>query len=136
MDQQDNQKSKGAVLLVDDDKFLLDMYAMKFTKEGFVVHGCLSVNEAIETLRGGFEADAVVFDLIMPERDGFSLLEAIKAEKLAPKATLIALSNQMEDSDRNRATELGAAAFIVKASKIPSEVVNIVTEEIGKRGKA
>ncbi len=33
--------SKGNVLLVDDDKFLLDMYAMKFSHEGYTVHGCI-----------------------------------------------------------------------------------------------
>ncbi len=129
-------KNRGNVLLVDDDKFLLDMYAMKFAKEGFTAHGCLSVNEAIEMLRGGFEADAVVFDLIMPERDGFALLEAIRDEKLVPHAALIALTNQMEDSERARAHSLGARAFVVKASKIPSEVVNIIAEEIGKNSKA
>lgn len=123
------------ILLVDDDRFLLDMYSMKFSKEGYVVHASFSVTEALETLRGGFVPEAIIFDLVMPERDGFSLLEAIKAEKLAPKAVLIALTNQMEDSDRDRARELGAHALIVKASKIPSEVVNIVAEEIAKHSK-
>jgi DNA-binding response OmpR family regulator len=36
--------------LVDDDKFLLDMYAMKFTQAGFNVHASLSVRNALDTL--------------------------------------------------------------------------------------
>ena len=124
------------VLLVDDDKFLLDMYIMKFVKEGYIAHGCLSVSDALKTLHSGLTPDAVVFDLTMPEYDGFYLLKTIHEENLAPHAVLIALSNQMEDADRTRAKELGADDFIVKATKIPSEVVNIVTELIQKYHKA
>ena len=124
------------VLLVDDDKFLLDMYIMKFVKEGYIAHGCLSVTEALKTLHGGLIPDAVVFDLTMPEYDGFYLLKTIHEENLVPHAVLIALSNQMEDADRTRAKELGADDFIVKATKIPSEVVNIITESIQKYHKA
>jgi DNA-binding response OmpR family regulator len=121
------------VLLVDDDKFLLDMYALKFTKAGYTVHASLSVKNALDTLRGGFETDAVIFDLIMPEEDGFSLLEKIREEKLAPGASLIALSNQSDESEKKRALQLGASHYIVKASMIPSEVVDAVGVEITKR---
>ena len=124
------------VLLVDDDKFLLDMYIMKFVKEGYIAHGCLSVSDALKTLHSGLTPDAVVFDLTMPEYDGFYLLKTIHEENLVPHAVLIALSNQMEDADRTRAKELGADDFIVKATKIPSEVVNIITELIQKYHKA
>ena len=124
------------VLLVDDDKFLLDLYIMKFLKEGYTVQGCLSVSDALKLLHGGLMPDAVVFDLTMPEYDGFYLLKTIHEENLVPHAVLIALSNQMEDADRTRAKELGADDFIVKATKIPSEVVNIITESIQKYYKA
>ena len=41
---EDKKDSKGSVLLVDDDKFLLDMYAMKFSQAGYVTHASLSAN--------------------------------------------------------------------------------------------
>lgn len=124
------------VLLVDDDKFLLNMYTMKFTKEGFVVHSCLSVNAAIEELRGGFEADAVLFDITMPERDGYALLMAMRDEHLAASAKKIALTNQSTDAEKAKAIELGADDFIVKASMIPSEVVAQVRSLLGLRASA
>ena len=128
--------SKGNVLLVDDDKFLLDMYAMKFTQGGFNAFAALSVKSAIEALKGGFAADAVVFDLVMPQENGFSLLEQIRAGKLAPHAVLVALSNQSDESEKKRAEELGATRYIIKASMIPSEVVAAIGEEITKNKKA
>lgn len=119
------------VLLVDDDKFLLDMYSMKFTQAGYTVHPCFSTNEALEVLRGGVKPVAVLFDVTMPGDDGFSLLQKIKDEKLAGSARLIALTNQSNDADRKHAEDLGVHRYCIKASMIPSEVVNMVKEEIG-----
>jgi len=129
------QTSKGSVLIVDDDKFLADMYGMKFTSASYTVQTCLSVNDALQVLKSGFDPDAVLFDLVMPEHDGFALLEGIKAGKFAPHAALIALTNQSNDSDKQKAESLGADRYIVKASMIPSEVVAAVGEEIAKKGK-
>src|SRR3989338_6008318 len=44
---------KGNVLLMDDDKFLVDMYSMKFEASGYRMQACLSVAEALEALRAG-----------------------------------------------------------------------------------
>ncbi|QQG38220.1 MAG: response regulator [Candidatus Kaiserbacteria bacterium] len=126
---------KKSVLFVDDDKFLADMYGLKFTNGGFTVQACLSVADALEALRSGFQADAIVFDLVMPERDGFSFLQALRDEKLAPQAVRIALTNQSDDSEKKKAEELGVDRYVVKASMIPSEVVALVAQEIGARKK-
>ncbi|MBI4079929.1 response regulator [Candidatus Kaiserbacteria bacterium] len=130
-----NDATKGNVLFVDDDKFLADMYAMKFTTAGFVVQSCLSVNDALAALKSGFKPDAVVFDLTMPERDGFSLLDELTKGKLAPEAALIALTNMSDPAEKTKAESLGVHRYIVKASMIPSEVVQAVGEEISKRKK-
>jgi CheY-like chemotaxis protein len=127
--------SKGKVLLLDDDKFLADMYSMKFTQEGYEMNACLSVNDAIAALKKGFEPDAVVFDIVMPEHDGFDFLQMLSSEKLAPNAVRIALTNQSDDQERDKAVQLGADRYIVKASMIPSEVVAAVGEEIAKKKK-
>ncbi|OGG59467.1 hypothetical protein A2765_01915 [Candidatus Kaiserbacteria bacterium RIFCSPHIGHO2_01_FULL_56_24] len=123
----------NTVLLVDDDKFLLDMYSLKFTQEGFIVVPCFSVQEALEALRGDAKPDVILFDITMPGQDGFEFLKTIRDEKLAAGAKLIALTNQSNDADRTHAQELGAQKYVVKASMIPSEVVAMVKEEIAKK---
>lgn len=119
------------VLLVDDDKFLLDMYSLKFTQEGFTVVSCFSVHEALDALRGGAKPDVILFDITMPGQDGFEFLKLVRDEKLAPSSKLIALTNQSNDADRKHADELGAQKYVVKASMIPSEVVAMVKAEMG-----
>jgi CheY-like chemotaxis protein len=112
------------VYLVDDDHFLLDMYAVKFKAAGHDVVASQSGEELLKTLREKGPPDAILLDIIMPNMDGFQVLEAIKKEKLAPPTTkVIVLSNQGQDSDIEKAKALGASGYIVKASAIPSEVL-------------
>lgn len=124
---------KENIMLVDDDKFLLGMYSTKFAASGFLAQACLSAKEALEALRGGFSPSAILFDITMPEMDGFTFLQALSSEKLAEHALKIALTNQSDDAEKAKATELGAALYVVKASVIPSEVVNIVTDALAKQ---
>lgn len=126
------ESATGNVLLVDDDKFLMDMYSMKFGSAGFTVQACLSTEDALGALRGGSKPDAIVFDILMPEGDGFSFLETMTAESLAPNALKVALTNQSSDSEKKHAEDLGVHRYIVKASMIPSEVVEAVKEGLKK----
>ena len=123
------------VLLVDDDKFLLDMYAMKFTKEGYKVQACLSVSEALEVLRSGVRPDALLSDIVMPEHDGFFLFAAIQKENLLGEGKLIALTNQGSPEEQIRAQSLGVEKYMIKATMIPSEVVQAVTALLSENKK-
>lgn len=127
-----NDTATQLVLLVDDDRFLLDMYSTKFIQAGFGVEACQSVEEALKLLRGGLKPAAVLFDIIMPGEDGFMFLHAIHEEKLAEGARLIALTNQSNDEDKAQAEKLGVDRYVVKASMIPSEVLEMAKEEIAK----
>ena len=118
--------TKYKVLLLDDDHFLLQMYTMKFTHEGFEVQTSTSVKDALEILRHGYQPDAIAFDITMPEHDGFYFLQVLRDEKLAEHAKKIALTNQQSEPEKIKATELGADLYVIKATMIPSEVVNMV----------
>jgi CheY-like chemotaxis protein len=111
------------IYLTDDDRFLLDMYAVKFKGAGHTVTACQGGEELLEHLRKDPAPDAILLDIIMPGMDGFQVLETMRKEKLAPTAKVIVLSNQGQDADIERAKALGAAGYIVKASAIPSEVL-------------
>lgn len=111
------------IYLIDDDHFLLDMYAVKFKNAGHDVAAFNKGEELLDALRTKPAPDAMLLDIVMPGLDGFQILEKIRAEKLAPTAKKIVLSNQGQDSDIDRAKELGADGYIIKASAIPSEVL-------------
>lgn len=117
---------KLSVLIVDDDKFLLEMYQKKFKSKGFAVEVATSSEEALASLRKGTKPDVLVLDIIMPNMDGIELLENIRKEKLVPEATVIMLTNESDKDKIEKAKSLGAKGYIVKATSIPSEVVEEV----------
>jgi CheY-like chemotaxis protein len=123
------------IYLVDDDRFLLNLYAAKFKTSGEEVTGFGSAEELLANLRaaaGKQEAapDAILIDLIMPGIDGFTALETIKKEGLAKGAKLMILSNEGQEADIDRARTLGIDGYIIKASAIPSEVLAEVERTI------
>jgi CheY-like chemotaxis protein len=115
--------NKHSVLMVDDDKFLLDMYRRKFEQKGIQPELAVGSSEALQKLREGAKPDILVLDIIMPGMDGLELLETIRKEKLVPDALVIMLTNESESAKIEKAKSLGVAGYIVKATSIPSEVV-------------
>jgi CheY-like chemotaxis protein len=116
------------LLLADDDTFLLDMYVVKFTEAGHEVVAVKDGDQALAILRQGGIFDGVLLDMVMPGVGGLDLMQAIKKEQLGGKdCKYIVLSNQGEQVDINIAKEAGAVGYIVKATSMPSEVVEKVT---------
>jgi CheY-like chemotaxis protein len=124
---------KTKILLVDDDKFLLDMYALKFKTKGLEVDTMSSSASVLSKLKEGYTTDILLLDIIMPGMDGLSLLETIRKEKLIPDTTIIMLTNQADDMER--AKQLGVDGFIIKAMTIPSGVVDQVISIHEQRNK-
>ena len=122
---------KHKILIIDDDEFLLDMYALKFRQSGFDAEACFSAPEALEKIRNGLKAEAVLFDLVMPNMDGFEFLRTVKGENLLPGSKLVILSNLGQEEDVKKGMELGADDYIVKAYFTPSEVVRKVRSVLG-----
>ncbi len=120
------------ILIVDDDAFLIDMYALKFTQNNFIVSTAFNGKEAIEKLTAGFNPDIILLDIMMPEMDGFEMLEKINKENLSPKSVKIILSNKGQQSDIDTGIKLGASGYIIKASNTPAEVVSQVNEILNK----
>ena len=127
----ENQQKK--VLIVDDDEFLLEMYAVKFKESGFQVEIAKSGEAALNKMREGYVADVVLLDVVMPVLDGFELLRIIKKEQLLPKAVFIILTNLGQKEDIDRGLRLGADDYIVKAHFTPTEVVNKASQLLGKK---
>ncbi|MBA3788908.1 response regulator [Patescibacteria group bacterium] len=110
------------IYLTDDDRFLLDMYAVKFRAAGHEVTVFPGGKFVLEALRTKPPPDAMLLDIVMPEVDGFQVLETVQKEKLAPGMKTVVLSNQGLETDVEKAKSFGASGYIIKASAIPSEV--------------
>ena len=112
-----------SILFVDDDKFLLDMYSLKFSKNNYTVQTAQGPEEAIKIIRDGSEPDILLLDVVMPGMDGIELLTLLKKENFLKKTTVIMLTNQGLPDDIARAKKLNVDGYIIKATTIPSEVL-------------
>ena len=128
-----DQNKKIKIMIVDDDHFLLDIYSLKFKTRELDVLTVDGSSEALEKLRGGEKPDIILLDIIMPTMDGLELLKIMRDEKLAPEAAIIMLTNQPDETEK--AKSLGADGYIIKATTIPSEVVDQVMDIYNKKNK-
>ncbi len=111
------------ILFIDDDKFLLDMYSLKFNKAGYEVQTADTTDGAIKMLRDGYVPDVLLCDIVMPGMDGLDMVTVIRKEKLIPNAVIIMLTNQGASDDIARAQKMNVDGYIVKATTVPSEVL-------------
>jgi DNA-binding response OmpR family regulator len=120
------------ILLVDDDVFLRDMYATKFTEKGHEIESAETAEIALTKLHET-TYDVLLTDSIMPGMTGIELLTRIQsAMDIVEKPACIMLSNQSDDTDKEAAFKAGAIGYIVKAELIPSEVVAEVLKLVSK----
>ena len=103
------------IMLVDDNGDLRrGMRDYLARQEGMkVVAECPSGAEALEAL-GKVRVDVMVLDLIMPQMDGFALMEEVRRQQLANPPQIIVVSALGRDDFIMRAVQLGARFYMVK----------------------
>jgi CheY-like chemotaxis protein len=114
------------ILLVDDDAFLRDMYATKFSELGHEVEAADSPESALQKVEAERAFDVILLDMIMPGMTGVELLKIIREKYTDFEGKCIVLSNQGQQEDIESAKKAGADGYIIKAESIPSDVVKKV----------
>ena len=103
------------MLIVEDDSDTLTALAVYLDRAGFIVEATNSAESALDRLNAGFAPCALVVDVMMPDHDGWWLVETIRnAPAFATIPVLFYSGVQRRDEDRARA--LGAVAYLVKPS--------------------
>lgn len=110
------------ILLIEDDPFLAEIYVTRLEAERFAVTHARDGDEGLAKTKE-LRPDLVLLDLVLPGRDGFSVLEELKKDAATRTIPVIILSNLGEEDDIERGKKLGASDYIVKAHFTPSEVV-------------
>lgn len=117
------------ILVAEDDKFYASIYKTKLAKERFDVTVVGNGQEALEFLKEG-KPDLVLLDLIMPEVDGFSVLEEVSKNDRLKGLKIIVMSNLGSDEDINKAKNLGASDYFVKSKLSIQEMIDKVKENL------
>ena len=101
------------IMIVEDDRFLSSLMKARLEKEGFSVDQAFDGEEALAKLKSEVPA-LVILDLIMPKVTGFEVLQTISITPQLDKVPVVILTNLAQDSDIEKARELGAKEYFVK----------------------
>ncbi len=115
------------ILLVEDDQFLSSILAGSFRNAGYEVlcayDGDSAVAFAIER-----HYDVMLLDILLPGKDGFEVLAAVKGMAATKDFPVIVISNLSDPKTVERMMQGGAASYVVKAHTTPESLL----EEIKK----
>ncbi len=123
------------ILLVEDDSFISGMYQTKLANLGYEVEVIEDGQVAWERLQRDPLPDLVLLDIVLPQRDGFEILAAIRKQRRTKDLPVILLTNLGQKPDVERGTKLGADEYIIKAHYTPTEVVEKITKVLKERAK-
>lgn len=113
---------KKRILIVEDDKFLGSLLARKLEKEEFIVSLATNGVEALNKINESLP-NLILLDLILPNMNGFEILEILKKNQKTKDTPVIILSNLGQKEDIEKSLKLGAADYFVKAYSTPQEIV-------------
>ena len=104
------------ILLVDDEKDILEFLSYNLTKEGFIVKTCLNGSSAIKVI-DEFQPNLIVLDVMMPGMDGIETCEIIRANSNYDDIIIAFLTARSEDYSQVAGLEAGADDYINKPIK-------------------
>jgi DNA-binding response OmpR family regulator len=101
------------ILLVDDDREVLQMTALLLRSDGYDVATAASGEEALYAVREA-TPDAVLLDINMPGMDGWEVLRVLKEDRRTADIPVVVFSVNFEVREKLRALQQGAADYVVK----------------------
>ncbi len=120
------------ILLVEDDELIASSLETGLTNRGFRIKLAKNGRYAMEFLKNEIP-DLVLLDIVMPEVNGFEVLQHMKMRADCCKVPVIVLSNLSTDIDMNKAREMGADNYIVKSNYSLSELVKKIKACLEKK---
>jgi CheY-like chemotaxis protein len=119
------------ILIVEDEKIMLDLLQRKLTAEGYEVSVAKDGDEGIRAMKE-LRPDLILLDIIMPKMGGFEVMEEMNKDKELKNIPVIVISNSGQPVEIDKAQQLGAKDWLIKTEFDPQEVIDKVVKQIGK----
>jgi DNA-binding response OmpR family regulator len=116
------------ILIVEDDRFIGEMYVRSLKKAGYDVDWMVDGNDGLIAARNK-PYDLVLLDVMLPERRGSEILDALRGEEdLIPNSRVIVLTNFEQDDESRMAMESHADAYLIKAEITPTKLLSVIQQ--------
>jgi DNA-binding NarL/FixJ family response regulator len=114
-------KDRKKLLLIDDDPNLILLVKDYLEFRGYEVTTADNGREALDVLEGDLP-DMIICDIMMPEMDGYALIEQVRGDRRTSWIPVLFLSAKGQSQDRIKGLNLGADVYMVKPFE-PEELV-------------
>lgn len=116
------------IVIAEDDVLLLKFYIKKLEQQGYELISFKSGAGVFDEVKTE-KPDLIILDLIMPEKDGFDVLEELNQNAETKKIKTIIISNLGQDSDVKKVIQLGANRHIFKGDFSLADIPEIIAKE-------
>ena len=110
------------ILLVEDDSLIVKIYSTRLKADGYTILSADNGEDGLSMAEKEIP-DLILLDVMMPKVDGFTVLEKMRANAALKDKPILVYSNLAQDTEIDKAKQLGATEFIVKANISPTELV-------------
>lgn len=126
--------SVKTILCIEDDRFIGEMYVRSLRKAGYAVDWMVDGNDGLIAARNK-PYDVMLLDVMLPERRGSEILEALRGGKkdLIPTTKVIVLTNFDQDDESRLAMQHNVDAYLIKAEITPKKLLSIITKMTADR---
>ena len=114
------------ILVVDDEKDIVEMLSYNLRKEGYHVVAATNGREALAQAKSR-HPDLILLDLMMPEIDGLQVMKELKRDKSTEAIPVLFLTAKGSETDEIVGLELGAEDYIVKPISIGKILARVRT---------
>jgi DNA-binding response OmpR family regulator len=124
-----DDKTLKRILLVEDDDSLASVYETRLQAEGFDVRRVANGEDALATALT-YKPDLVLLDVMMPKVSGFDVLDILRNTPETANLKVVMLTALSQDSDKERAQQLGANEYLVKSQVVIADVIDKIREQL------
>ncbi|HUZ93189.1 MAG TPA: response regulator [Candidatus Paceibacterota bacterium] len=122
------ERTRNAIV-IEDDRFLSSLIKARLEKMGVTVSQAFDGAAAITAIAKQ-KPDVIVLDLVMPRMTGFEVLEKISSSADLKNVPVVVLSHLAQESDIEKARQMGATAYFVKVKVSIDDVLAKIAELI------
>src|SRR3989338_1807076 len=121
---------KKIILVIEDDKILLDFYKNMFSLNGINVFFAKDGEQGLKMINE-INPDVVVLDILMPKLDGVEILKRMRADEKTKSIPVLILTNY--ENYRDKVEPYGVVDYLIKSDTEAKEVVRRVLEVLRGR---
>lgn len=114
------------ILIIEDEKVLNDMYAMKFTNSWYEVESAYEWLDWITKIHS-FKPDVVLLDIMMPWMNWFETLRVLK-QQTSYDMKVVMFTNLNSEENKTQAYDTWADGYLVKADTTPQKAVDVIND--------